>query len=103
MCVNTVGQMSTVLGDGHITPRAADGPLAVLSAGSDGIDGESDAAGAIVDQHTTDCDATRASALRALAEFDSSSWLSAVGATVVTGATGHNLRDLRILLAGDGW
>jgi len=83
--------------------RAADGPLAVLSAGSDGIDGESDAAGAIVDQHTTDCDATRASALRALAEFDSSSWLSAVGATVVTGATGHNLRDLRILLAGDGW
>jgi glycerate-2-kinase len=36
---------------------------------------------------------------RALAEFDSSSWLSARGATVVTGATGHNLRDPRILLA----
>jgi hydroxypyruvate reductase len=76
-----------------------DGPLAILSAGSDGIDGNSDAAGAIVDERTIDCDATRASALRALAEFDSSTWLSGVGATVVTGATGNNLRDLRILLA----
>ena len=38
-------------------------------------------------------------ALRALAEFDSSSWLSEAGAAVVTGPTGHNLRDLRILLA----
>ncbi len=78
--------------------RADDGPIAVLSAGSDGIDGNSDAAGAIVDEHTIDCDATRTSALRALAEFDSSLWLSAAGATVVTGPTGHNLRDLRILL-----
>ena len=79
--------------------RVEDGPIAVLSAGSDGIDGNSDAAGAIVDEHTIDCDATRESALRALAEFDSSSWLSEAGATVVTGPTGHNLRDLRILLA----
>jgi hydroxypyruvate reductase len=79
--------------------RHKDGPLAVLSAGSDGIDGNSDAAGAIVDEHTIDCDATRESAQRALDEFDSSSWLSGAGATVVTGATGHNLRDLRILLA----
>jgi hydroxypyruvate reductase len=79
--------------------RPDDGPLAILSAGSDGIDGNSDAAGAIVDEHTIDCDATRESAQRALDEFDSSSWLSGAGATVVTGATGHNLRDLRILLA----
>ena len=82
--------------------RAEDGPIAVLSAGSDGIDGNSDAAGAIVDERTIDCDATRESALRALAEFDSSTWLSWVGATVITGPTGHNLRDLRILLADDG-
>jgi hydroxypyruvate reductase len=79
--------------------RAEDGPIAVLSAGSDGIDGNSDAAGAIVDEHTIDGETRRESALRALAEFDSSSWLSARGAAVVTGATGHNLRDLRILLA----
>ena len=81
--------------------RAEDGPIAVLSAGSDGVDGNSDAAGAIVDEHMIDCSATRESALRALAEFDSSTWLSGVGATVVTGPTGHNLRDLRILLADD--
>jgi len=79
--------------------RADDGPVAVLSAGSDGVDGNSDAAGAIVDEHALDGDSLRESALRALAEFDSSTWLSGVGATVVTGPTGHNLRDLRILLA----
>jgi len=79
--------------------RAEEGPIAVLSAGSDGIDGNSDAAGAIVDEHTLDGEGSRESALRALAEFDSSSWLGEVGATVVTGPTGHNLRDLRILLA----
>jgi hydroxypyruvate reductase len=81
--------------------RAEDGPLAVLSAGSDGIDGNSDAAGAIVDEHMIDCAATRNSAQRALAEFDSSTWLSSNNATIVTGPTGHNLRDLRILLADD--
>jgi len=79
--------------------RADDAPIAVLSAGSDGIDGNSDAAGAIVDEHTLDGEGSRESALRALAEFDSSTWLSRVGATVVTGPTGHNLRDLRILIA----
>jgi hydroxypyruvate reductase len=94
--------------------RAGDGPIAVLSAGSDGIDGNSDAAGAVVDEHTLGGDypaaaeqgsgtgehiLRRASAERALAEFDSATWLGGVGATVVTGPTGHNLRDLRILLA----
>jgi hydroxypyruvate reductase len=81
---------------------AEDGPIAVLSAGSDGIDGNSDAAGAVVDEHTLDGDSLRESALRALAQFDSSSWLSVRGAAVVTGSTGHNLRDLRLLLADDG-
>jgi hydroxypyruvate reductase len=81
--------------------RPEDGPLAVLSAGSDGIDGNSDAAGSSVDEQTLDGDSLRESALRALAGFDSSTWLSAAGATVVTGPTGHNLRDLRILLADD--
>jgi glycerate 2-kinase len=94
--------------------RSDDGSLAVLSAGSDGIDGNSTAAGAIVDEHTLDGDdpsmatsnsepapraARLAGARRALESFDSSTWLDAVGATIVTGPTGHNLRDLRILLA----
>jgi hydroxypyruvate reductase len=81
--------------------RPEDGPLAILSAGSDGIDGNSFAAGAVVDEHTIKDEEARASALRALAEFDSSSWLTTAGATVVTGATGHNLRDLRIVLADE--
>jgi len=75
---------------------AGDGHIAVLSAGSDGIDGNSQAAGAVIDEHTLDGNAP---AEHALATFNSSSWLSAIGATVVTGPTGHNLRDLRILLA----
>jgi glycerate 2-kinase len=92
--------------------RPADGPIAVLSAGSDGIDGNSNATGAIVDEHTLDGAypaaagsspsppvSCRASAERALQQFDSSSWLSGIGAAIVTGPTGHNLRDLRILLA----
>jgi hydroxypyruvate reductase len=77
----------------------ADGPIAVLSAGSDGIDGNSPAAGAVIDEHTMGGGWQRSEAEQALAEFDSYSWLHSSGATVVTGPTGHNLRDLRILLA----
>lgn len=78
-----------------------DEPIAVLSAGSDGIDGNSRAAGAVVDAHTLEGDSRRTYAQQALQAFDSSSWLSAIGATIVTGPTGHNLRDLRILLADE--
>lgn len=92
--------------------HAEDGPVAVLSAGSDGIDGNSSAAGAVVDEHTLDGDypaaeagpaqaaSRRDSAQQALGAFDSSSWLSGVGVAIATGPTGHNLRDLRILLSG---
>lgn len=82
--------------------RGCDGPIAVLSAGSDGIDGNSEAAGAIVDQNTAGDDLRRDQALRTLRNFDSSSWLEGAGATVVTGLTGHNRRDLRILLTASG-
>jgi hydroxypyruvate reductase len=79
--------------------RPDDGPLAILSAGSDGIDGNSNVAGAIVDEHTLNGDSLRAGALSALAAFDSSTFLSKIGAALATGPTGHNLRDLRVLLA----
>ncbi len=78
--------------------RASDGPIAVLSAGSDGIDGNSEAAGAVVDQNTAGDNPRRAQALRSLENFDSYTYLADVGATMMTGPTGHNLRDLRILL-----
>jgi hydroxypyruvate reductase len=79
--------------------RPGDAPLAVLSAGSDGIDGNSAAAGAIVDDRTLDQASLHAQAQHALDSFDSYPLLNTLGATVVTGPTGHNLRDLRILLA----
>jgi glycerate 2-kinase len=78
--------------------RSDDAPIAVLSAGSDGVDGNSTAAGAVIDEHTLV--ANDAAAQQALAAFDSSTILSALGAAIVTGPTGNNLRDLRILLAG---
>jgi hydroxypyruvate reductase len=81
-----------------LTPT--DGSVAILSAGSDGIDGNSPAAGAVVDENTigkesSDCRA----ALEALANFDAYSFLSARSATITMGPSGNNLRDLRILLA----
>jgi hydroxypyruvate reductase len=77
-------------------------PLAVLSAGSDGIDGNSPAAGAIADPTTI----VRARAYgfdpgTTLARFDACSLFTALGDTIVTGPTGNNLRDLRILLASE--
>ncbi|HEX4022466.1 MAG TPA: DUF4147 domain-containing protein [Acidobacteriaceae bacterium] len=74
-------------------------PLAVLSAGSDGVDGNSAAAGAIIDAETLE----RAAAMgldaeAALDRFDTNPLLTALDATLVTGPTGNNLRDLRILL-----
>jgi hydroxypyruvate reductase len=70
-----------------------------LSAGSDGADGNSPAAGAIADPATV----ARARALgfdpqRALAAFDACPLFTALGDTLLTGPTGNNLRDLRILL-----
>jgi hydroxypyruvate reductase len=74
--------------------------IAVLSAGSDGIDGNSPAAGAVVDGSTRRrAEAAGYSVAAALAAFDSYSLLSLLGDTIVTGPTGNNLRDLRVLLA----
>jgi hydroxypyruvate reductase len=81
--------------------RFKDEPLVVLSAGSDGIDGNSPAAGAIADTTTI----ARARSYNfdpetTLLRFDACTLFTALGDTVVTGPTGNNLRDLRILLAG---
>ena len=78
-----------------------DAATVVLSAGSDGIDGNSAAAGAVLDDQTLGTPTLRAEAEQALERFDTSPLLARLGAAVVTGPTGHNLRDLRILLASD--
>ena len=74
--------------------------LTVLSAGSDGIDGNTRSAGAIADPTTV----TRAHAFgfhlkSSLAAFDACPMFTALGDAVVTGPTGQNLRDLRLLVA----
>jgi len=75
-------------------------PIVVLSAGSDGIDGNSVAAGAIADATTVDrAHALGMDANAALARFDAYPLFSALGDTLVTGPTHNNLRDLRILLS----
>ena len=79
--------------------QASDGSIAVLSAGSDGVDGNSPFAGAVVDQRTLEDPRLRSEARTALMEFRSTSVLELVGATIRTGPTGNNLRDLRLLLA----
>jgi glycerate 2-kinase len=75
--------------------------LTVLSAGTDGIDGNTRSAGAIADPTTV----ARAEAFgfnpaQELAAFNACPLFTAIGDSVVTGPTGHNLRDLRLLVSG---
>lgn len=75
-------------------------PVLCLSAGSDGADGNSPAAGAVADSTTL----RRALAFgydvsASLASFDACPLFTALGDTLITGPTGNNLRDLRILLS----
>ncbi len=81
-------------------PKIAGKRIAVLSAGTDGIDGNSPAAGAVADGDTVA--RSRAAGLD-MTDFrrrsDSHSFFARLGDAIVTGPTGNNLRDLRILLA----
>jgi hydroxypyruvate reductase len=74
--------------------------ISVLSAGTDGIDGNSPAAGAVVDG-TTMARATEKglSAEAALTGFNAYPFFDALGDTIMTGYTGTNVRDVRVLLA----
>jgi hydroxypyruvate reductase len=74
--------------------------IAVLSAGTDGVDGNSPAAGAVVDGSTLERARRRGfEASAALARFAAYPLFHALGDAIETGPTGNNLRDLRILLA----
>lgn len=74
--------------------------ITVLSAGTDGIDGNSTAAGAVVDGTTLERARARGLDPQAhLAAFNAFPFFQSLGDAVVTGPTGNNLRDLRILLA----
>jgi len=84
----------------YCAQRIAGETITVLSAGTDGIDGNSSAAGAVVDGSSIDRAAEFGlDAARALADFNANPLLREIGDEIVTGPTGNNVRDLRILLA----
>jgi glycerate 2-kinase len=82
--------------------KIAGKPITVLSAGTDGIDGNSPAAGAVADGETLA--RARAAALD-LRDFqrrsDSHTFFAKLGDALLTGPTGNNLRDLRIFLSDE--
>ena len=80
----------------RLAPDGAD--FAVLSCGSDGVDGNSAAAGAVIASADFRGDDAQGRAREALAAFNSNSLLTRMGAAIQTGPTGLNLRDLRLLL-----
>ena len=101
---------STVTGDGvggrnsafvlACVPKIAGKGIVVLSAGTDGIDGNSPAAGAVADGDTLS--RAKSAGLDPQDFFrrsDSFRFFQALGDSVVTGATGNNLRDMRLLIA----
>jgi len=80
--------------------RIAGENITVLSAGSDGVDGNSPAAGATADGTTINrAQAAGLDPESSLSTFDAYPLFQALGDSIVTGPTGNNLRDLRILLA----
>src|SRR6185503_2943021 len=78
------------------------GPAVVAAFATDGVDGNSDAAGGVADIST----ARRARNLGLappeafLAGSDSRSFLATLGDLLVTGPTGTNVADVTLLLAG---
>lgn len=73
--------------------------LVILSAGTDGIDGNSIAAGAIADETTSQrARNLNLDAEQFLARSDSYTFFEQLGDLIITGPTGTNVRDLRIVL-----
>jgi len=111
VCLISGGEVTVKVTNGGVGGRSQQFALAcadqiagenitVLSAGTDGIDGNSPAAGAVVDGSTVERARARGFDVRAaLEKFDAYPVFSALGDTIETGPTGNNLRDLRILLA----
>jgi hydroxypyruvate reductase len=71
--------------------------VVVLSAGTDGTDGPTDAAGAIADGRTL---SRNPCVQQFLAANDSYHYFEPLGDLIVTGPTGTNVMDVRILLVG---
>lgn len=107
----TGGELSCpVTGDGvggrnqafvlHCVPKIADKNIAVLSAGTDGVDGNSNAAGAVADSSTLQRAREQGLDPRDFERrSDSFHFFDQLGDAIITGPTGNNVRDVRILVA----
>ena len=111
VCVISGGEVTVKVTNGGIggrnqqfalacAERIAGENVTVLSAGTDGIDGNSTAAGAVADGTTLQRAKARGlDAANHLASFNTYPLFEALGDAIITGPTGNNLRDLRVLLA----
>jgi hydroxypyruvate reductase len=118
VCLISGGEVTVTVRNGGIGGRNQQFALAcaekisgedvtVLSAGTDGIDGNSPAAGAVVDGSTlaransdrVDAHGSAEAVRHALSSFNAYPFFEALGDALITGPTGNNLRDLRVLLA----
>jgi glycerate 2-kinase len=120
LCQTNKGQRVALIADGEVSSpvtgnglggrnsafvlacveKIAGKQIAVLSAGTDGIDGNSPGAGAVADGETLA--SARAAGLdpaEAFRRSDAFTFFSRLEDAIVTGPTGNNLRDLRILIA----
>ena len=79
--------------------KIAGDDITVLSAGTDGIDGNSRATGAVVDGSTLHRAGGPEAVRNALDRFNAYPLLDSLGDTIITGPTGNNVRDLRLLIA----
>ena len=111
VCVIADGEvLSPVTGDGiggrnsafvlSCVEKIAGRPVVVLSAGTDGVDGNSPAAGAVADGETLK--RARDAGMDVQDFFrrsDAYGFFSRLGDAIETGPTGNNLRDLRVLIS----
>lgn len=75
--------------------------LVILSAGTDGTDGMSEAAGAIVDGSTVErAKQISLDPFRFLASHDSHTFFKELDDLIITGPTGTNVLDIHLILAG---
>ncbi len=112
-CILSGGETTvTIKGDGlggrnqEFVLRAAEDiagrrPVVMLSGGTDGNDGPTDAAGAIADNRTCDRAAKRGLDIkRFIAQNDSYHFFEKLGDLLITGPTNTNVMDLRVMLVG---